>query len=137
MEPDPLITPLEGVPNKKTSKKLSMGGKYGRQEQSVGSNFNIVVGVLCAVCCMASVYNSWKDTAMESRLEILEERLAALESDHSRNMDTFMEKFRREVDVRFKQRVTRETASVLDSLRRTTRDAPECICPAGRDKPLF
>lgn len=137
MEPDPLIAPAPAVSGKKGYNK---GYPKGAQiddptKQTSSICLNLVVCVLCLVCVTASVYNGWRDTAMEVRLSILEERLASLEGDSVKNVDVLVERFRREVDSRFKQRVTREVASariLSEGFIRTTRDAPECICPAGK-----
>lgn len=126
MEPDPLIAPSAGISKQKTNDKFKGCKK--------ASGLNVVVCVLCIVCATACVYNALREAILEDRLTYLEDKVASLEEKTMRNLDVIIERFRREAESRFKQRVTREVASehLIMGLKRAPRDAPECICPAGK-----
>lgn len=160
MEPDPLIARSPGTTtNKKinniksTSSSLSSASTSmpsilmgcGRSNNSNNYNnnnniksksgINVVVCVLCLVCVTASVYNVLREAILEERLTFLENKVASLEEKTMKNLDVIIERFRRDAENRFKQRVTREVASehhLIMGLKRTPRDAHECICPAGK-----
>lgn len=137
MEPDPLIAPSPGPHKQNLNKKETFLKSIQIDSGKSGSNsgLNLVVCVLCVVCVSASVYSGWRESLLENRLNILEDKVASMEGKTIKNLDVIVERFRREAENRFKQRVTREVASdrlIFEGLRRTTRDAPECICPAGR-----
>lgn len=120
----------DGEP-KKMNKKSQKIVEVNKQGSNI--SLSLVVSVLCLVCLTICAYNSWRSTTLEYRINILEDRLSMLEGDSVKNYDVLVERFRREVENRFKQRVTRDLASSLyvGGLNRKARDAPECICPAG------
>lgn len=157
MEPDPLIARSPGtIPNKKINSKLTSSSSSSSSSTSMppilmgcgrsnGNNYNnniksksglnVVVCVLCLVCVTASVYNVLREAILEERLTYLENKVASIDEKTMKNLDVIIERIRREAENRFKQRVTREVASehhLIMGLKRTPRDAPECICPAGK-----
>lgn len=145
MEPDPLIVRTPGGSNnKKTTTTSSLLMEYSNRNNEMlkkknimktTSGLNVVVCVLCLVCITACVYNALKETILEDRLTYLENKVASLEENTVKNFDVIIERFRREAENRFKQRFTRDVANehhLIMGLKRTQRDAPECICPAGK-----
>lgn len=151
MEPDPLINspPAMGAQpaQKKTKKLVGKGGLPYDADTIVESNnqktrviaghpgLNLVLCFLCVVCVTAIVYNSWREIVFHNRLNALEARLAILERKSTDKADLLVDRYRRDIETRLKQRVTREVAvhrtALFDGLKRTTRDAGECICPPG------
>lgn len=149
MEPDPLInSPAMGVqPAPKKTKRLA--SKEGVQIDDIldannektrvvatHPGLNLVLCFLCVVCVTAIVYNSWREIVFHNRLNALETRLVNLERKSSEKVDTLVERYRRDIETRLKQRVTREVAvrrsTLFDDLKRSTRDAGDCICPPGK-----
>lgn len=97
---------------------------------------NVAACVMCAVCVIASVYNGWREANLQNRLNILEDRVAILETKSIENVEVLVERFRREADTQFRRRVTRELSAggsrvLVEDHIRTTREVPECVCPAG------
>lgn len=161
MEPDPLIAPSSGTNKQKTNNKLSFTSSSLSSSSSPSSTsssslltsfmgcnnlkkttsgLNVVVCVLCLVCVTACVYNAFREAILDERLTYLEDRVASIEDKTMKNLDVIIERFRREAENRFKQRVTREVASehhLIMGLKRAPRDAPECICPAGKQTFLY
>ncbi|KAF5278587.1 hypothetical protein FQA39_LY00629 [Lamprigera yunnana] len=122
--------------NKKgNSLKYTQSRVTNSSASSSGSFF--VVCVLCAVCVVVSVYSGWREASIENRLNILENRVAFLETRSLDNVNVLIERVRKDVDEQFHKRVLRQAAAVvrgsvlLGTHKRTTRDIPECICPAG------
>lgn len=72
---------------------------------------------------------------LEGRMDTLEAELEILkkESRSYEPQEVLIERLRRQIEERFHRRVSRETRREYptDAHIRTTRDAPECICPAG------
>ncbi|GJQ72660.1 hypothetical protein Trydic_g1322 [Trypoxylus dichotomus] len=150
MEPDPLINPpAMGVqPAQKKTKNFTSKGGVRIDDNITDTNnektriiaahpgLNLVLCFLCVVCVTAIVYNSWREIVFHNRLNGLEARLAYLERKSSEKVDLLVDRYRRDIETRLKQRVTREVAvhqtTFFDNLKRTTRDAGECICPPGK-----
>lgn len=125
MDPDP--------PRKTTNTRLKTVTAPMDHKGGVG---NLVACVMCVVCVTASVYNGWREANLQSRLNVLEDRVAVLETKSIENVDVLVERFRREADTQFRRRVTRElnvagSRVLVEDHIRTTREVPECVCPAG------
>ncbi|KAF2901288.1 hypothetical protein ILUMI_04897 [Ignelater luminosus] len=143
---DPPSAPSSlGAPHKKTDKPDKKGNSFkftqidgtkSGASSSITSGPFLVMCVLCVVCVTASVYSGWREAVLENRLNILENRVASMERQSLENVNVLVERFRREAEEHFKKRVVREVAAtrsmLLGAHKRTTRDAPECICPAGK-----
>lgn len=110
-----------------------LGKKTKDRKCPDGSGLNIVMCIMCSVCATAVVYTSWKESVMQNRLTVLENRVARLESTRNAdNVDVLMERFRREAESQFRRRVSRGLRSdTAEEYIRTTRDVSECACPAG------
>lgn len=120
--------------NKKSDKPNKKDSFKSRQIDGITSGASstgpfLVVCALCSVCVVACVYSCWREAQLENRLNILQERVASLEKRNFENVNVLVERIRRETEEHFKNRIVRE---VLVAHKRTTRDAPECICPAGK-----
>lgn len=120
-------------PGKTTTTKLKSTAVPMDQKGGFG---NVVVCVMCVVCVTASVYNGWREANLQSRLNVLEDRVAVLETKSIENVEVLVERFRREADTQFRRRVTRELSAggsrvLVEDHIRTTREVPECVCPAG------
>lgn len=111
---------------------------------NTNSGINLVMCVVCIVSVSFTVYSSFRESDLRSRLSSLEDRVAYLEvrpvGDMGINMNVLSERLRREAVDHLKKRVARDVAAlrqqpVADEVTRTTRDAPECICPPGK-RPL-
>lgn len=149
MEPDPLSAPLPVAHNKKTKPHHENKGKFvpandtfknsSSSSSSAYFGLNLVVCVLCTVCVIASVYNGWRDSLLNNRLAILEDRVAYLEVRSVDNVDVLVDRLRREAVQHLQRRVSRDLTAKRfvvgdddDTGRhRYVRDAPECVCPAG------
>jgi hypothetical protein len=90
------------------------------------AGLGLVVCVLCVVC----VYNGWRQAALQDTVALLEQRVRALEGKALDGVDVLVERFRREADDQAKRRQARDVAAQGGD--RSARDAPECICPAGK-----
>lgn len=120
-------------PGKTTTTKLKSTAVPMDQKGGFGS---VVACVMCAVCVIASVYNGWRQTNLQNRINVLEDKVAFLETKTAENVDFLVERFRREADTQFRRRVTRELSAggsrvLVEDHIRTTREVPECVCPAG------
>lgn len=147
MEPDPLVNISEGnssPTNKKTSDKPSVHKKrpsfsslqIGNTSTSTASSssMNIVFCVLCALCFVSSVYQGWRGLVLDERIDILEQELEILKKDAGtyEPQEVLIERLRRQIEEGFHRRISRNTYKVsTDAHIRKTRDAPECVCPAG------
>lgn len=127
MESQPRSGARSEAHNKKTKLENSDSCKY----------FNIGINLVMCIMCVVSVSSAlWREFDLNSRLSLLEDRVAYLEVKSLQNVDNLVERFRREAVYHLKRRVTRDLVGlrqqpVMDDAMRTTRDAPECICPAG------
>lgn len=120
-------------PGKTITTKLKSTAAHMDQKGGFG---NVVVCVMCVVCVTASVYNGWREANLQNRLNVLEDRVAILETKSIENVEVLVERFRREADTQFRRRVTRELSAggsrvLVEDHIRTTREVPECVCPAG------
>lgn len=101
--------------------------------QSDSSRLNVVMCLMCAVCVTAVVYTSWRESVLHGRLAVLEDRVARLEVKSVDNVDVLVERFRRQAESQLRRRVSRGLNSdTLEEYARSTRDASECACPAGK-----
>lgn len=140
MEPDPLVI-LPGGNSKKTQKHMKRPSFAALQIGSLGSPsanspMNLMVCVMCALCVFSSVYSGYRELSLEKRVDRLETELSVLKKS-SEPGEVMVERMRRQIEEGFHRRVSREVAAQREYLRdaehvRTTRDAPECLCPAGR-----
>lgn len=85
---------------------------------------------------MSSVYQGWKGLVLEGRVDSLEAELEVLKQQEAvrsyEPQEVLIERLRRQIEERFHRRVSREARrDFSDSYDRTTRDAPECVCPPG------
>lgn len=145
MDTDPLSAPNKAALHKKTNKPPF--DDKPKSKSCINANFgiNLVMCVVCIVSVSFTVYSSFQDSDLRSRLSSLERRVAYLEEKpqemNSKSMHRLLTslRYRREVVEHLKRRVTRDLAALRqpaeDETIRTTRDAPECICPAGK-RPL-
>lgn len=119
-----------GTPStdRKTDKKGNPPFKYQKHDStSPSGGLNLVVCVLSVVCVTASVYNGWRESVLENRLRILESRFSLMES-RERPLDG--------VDVVL-ERFKRSSVDDDEAALRSIRNAPECVCPAGRTFNVF
>uniref|UniRef100_A0A1Y1LW76 Nematode cuticle collagen N-terminal domain-containing protein n=1 Tax=Photinus pyralis TaxID=7054 RepID=A0A1Y1LW76_PHOPY len=138
---DPLNAPSFAIPDKNSDKTNKKGNSLKFTEShetksgasSTGPFF--VVCVLCSVCVVVSVYSGWREAALENRFNILENRVALLEKRSLENVNILIERVRKDAEEHFHKRILRQAAAtssiILGAHKRTTRDVPECICPAG------
>lgn len=141
MEPDP-----EGnaTPNKKTKLHKKRPSFSSLQIGSPGVVYpgntqamNVLVCVLCSVCVLSSVYSGYREMKLEGRVDWLENEMVSMKKSFVREVapgDVLIERIRRQVEEGFHRRVSREVAAKADIFGervRDTRDAPECLCPAG------
>ena len=134
MEPDPLISPPKGggVPRHMGDN----GHVHSDSSKACKTGPSMVLScVLCLVCFSSVVYNGWREFVLMDRLDVLEQRVAFLEGKPLGGLGGLVERYRKDVESRLRQRMTREVAvqrTFMEGLRRTARDVPECVCPAGR-----
>ncbi|KAK4881948.1 hypothetical protein RN001_005267 [Aquatica leii] len=90
---------------------------------------------------LAEEGSGWREAAVENRLNILENRVALLEKRSLENVNVLIERVRKDAEEQFHKRVLRQASAVaatssvfLGTHKRTTRDVPECICPAVATK---
>ncbi|KAF5294618.1 hypothetical protein FQR65_LT10724 [Abscondita terminalis] len=138
---EPLNAPSLAVADKNSDTLYKKGNslKYTRGTKSGDSSARslFVLCVLCVVCVVVSVYSGWREAAVENQLNILENRVALLEKRSLENANVLIERVRKDVEEQFHKRVLRQAAAVaatssvlLGTHKRSTRDVPECICPA-------
>lgn len=103
-----------------------------------GTGLNLLMCVLCIVCVTASVYGGWREIVLERRVDFLEAEVALLKRRGivpgemmAMGDAVLLTRLRREAEERVQRGVLAGKA-VLEAHRRTAREAPECICPAGR-----
>lgn len=97
---------------------------------------NVVLLVVCVLCISCSVYNAWRQAYFEEKLRGLEERLYGLEKP---SFEVMASRIRRETFSQIHRRIRRDSyqmnsGGILGDFMRTARDAPECVCPAGKFK---
>lgn len=133
MEPDPLNSP-PGAKKTNSKPKPDEDMDSNRKSKTSSNGLNLVVCVLCLVCASSSVYNGWRESGLEGRLHFLEDRVAELERKSVDEADVLVERFRREAVEHMRRRSVRDLAAEkqIEDVVRTTREAPECICPAGK-----
>lgn len=143
MDKDPLSAPNRAALYKKTNKPHFDDKPKSKSCINTNSGINLVMCVVCIVSVSFTVYSSFRESDLRSRLSSLEDRVASLEirpvGDMGINMNILSERLRREAVDHLKKRVARDLAPLrqpaADEAARTTRDAPECICPPGK-RPL-
>ncbi|KAL3277711.1 hypothetical protein HHI36_013054 [Cryptolaemus montrouzieri] len=94
---------------------------------------NAVLVMFCVMCISSSVYHGWRQGYLEDRLRKLEDRVSSMEP---RSFDVMASRIRRETLAQVNRRIRRDSyqmkqGGVFGDFVRPTRDAPECICPAG------
>lgn len=127
MDTDPLHE-ASRVEHKKTNKR-----KPGENScKNANSCINLVICVLCIVSVSSSI---WREFELNTRLAFLEDRVESLEVNSAKAVDSLVERIRREAVYHLKRRVTRDLRQPVvpdEVVERATRDAPECVCPAGK-----
>ncbi|KAF7278886.1 hypothetical protein GWI33_007893 [Rhynchophorus ferrugineus] len=122
MDSDPLTSPM-GI---KTTRKRSVSW-------SASVCMNVVVCGLCLISFLSSGYNSFREHELRSRVGSLEERVAFLEASATGSVDVLVDRLRRETVDNLRGRVVRDLASRRQNVERVSRDASECLCPAGME----
>lgn len=105
--------------------------KHIENRKSAFSGLNLVMCVLCVVSVLSSGYNSWNQYDFKSKINVLEERVSYLEEKFFANVNVLVERLKREAVNNLRNRVARDLASRSDA--ELPRDAPECVCPAGKN----
>lgn len=95
--------------------------KRGEAPAKGGGGQRVACALVCAVCVAFCVYNGWREQELRSRVGRLEDRLRVLEEAAPGGWG--------EVEHRRLRRVAREADEEEEV--RATREAPECVCPAG------
>lgn len=127
--------PLSGAGRAALHKKTFESSRNDPKSKSCSNGINLVLCVVCIVSVSCIVYDSFRESELRSRLVLLEDRVARLEGKPSEDIDVVVERIRREAFDHLKRRVARDVGGLRrpeGDAGRAAREAPECVCPAGK-----
>lgn len=137
MDTDPLQNAGRASHYRVNKNKSVYGDNLKAKCQNVGFGVNIVICVLCIVSVSSSI---WREYQLKNRVAILEDKVELLEIKSVDAIESVVERVRRDAVYQLKRRYSRDILAVLGQpgstdevpLVRATREAPECLCPAGK-----
>lgn len=123
-----------GSSPKQTKKRPSFSSlQIGVTNPPHSSPMNLLVCVMCAMCITSSVYSGYKGLILEGKVDLLETELNVLKKRDAIPQGVLIERIKRQIEEGYHRRVNRDLAAVMkDENFRSTRDAPECLCPPGK-----